>query len=163
MLENAVYRKPIPLSCNAIKIHPIVSSGSFSNAFTNFNYLRKNLLSSSLSLSSSPPSFFWLKHCWNRNSSTVPGILSTATKVQNIIQILPYSPVPLKIAQVGNLENIICDLNEVTRRIPKIKTSSEQIVSTKTGVIEATVPISKPFPKDYLNKIGGCWSWMFQH
>ena len=38
---------------------------------------------------------------------------------------LPCSPMPLQVAQVGNLENIICDLNEVTRRIHQNKTSSE--------------------------------------
>ena len=32
---------------------------------------------------------------------------------------------PLKVAQVGNLENIICDLNEITRQIHQNKISSE--------------------------------------
>ena len=75
---------------------------------------------------------------------------------------------PLKVAQVGNLENIICDLNEVTRRIHQNKTSSEQqpqqklavlklqfqsqnlsrtTTSTKLGGVEAIhVPISLPIP-----------------
>ena len=53
-------------------------------------------------------------------------ILWTTTNAQNNILIMPYSPMPLKVAQVGNLENIICDLNEVTRRIHQNKISSEQ-------------------------------------
>ena len=43
---------------------------------------------------------------------------------------------PLKVAQVGNLENIICDLNEVTRRIHQNKTSSEQQPQQKLAVLK---------------------------
>ena len=95
-------------------------------------------------------------------------ILWTTSNAQNNIQIMPYSPLPLKVAQVGNLENIICDLNEVTRRIHQNKTSSEQqpqqklavlklqfqsrylswtTTSTKLGGVEAIhIPISLPIP-----------------
>ena len=58
------------------------------------------------------------------NSSTVFSERGPRRKI--IPKSLPYSPMPLKVAQVGNLENIICDLNEVTRRIHQNKISSEQ-------------------------------------
>ena len=43
---------------------------------------------------------------------------------------------PLKVAQVGNLENIICDLNEVTRRIHQNETSFEQQPQRKLVVLK---------------------------
>ena len=49
---------------------------------------------------------------------------------------MPYSPMPLEVAQVGNLENITCDLNEVTRLIHQNKTSSEQQPQQKLAVLK---------------------------
>ena len=80
----------------------------------------EKLIYLSLSLSPSPP----LIVGWNRNSSTV--FSERGPRRKTIPKSLPYSPMPLKVAQVGNLENIICDLNEVTRRIHQNNTSSEQ-------------------------------------
>ena len=74
----------------------------------------------SLSLSPSPP----LIVGWNRNSSTA--FSERGPRHKTMSKSLPYSPMPLKVAQVGNLENNIYDLNEVTRRIHQNKTSSEQ-------------------------------------
>ena len=80
----------------------------------------EKLMYLSLSLSPSPP----LIVGWNRNSSTV--FSERGPRRRTIPKYLPYSPMPLKVAQVGNLENIICDSNEVTRRIHSNITSSEQ-------------------------------------
>ena len=49
---------------------------------------------------------------------------------------MPHSSMPLKVAEVGNLENIICDLNEVTRRMHQNKTSSEQQPQQKLAVLK---------------------------
>ena len=113
-----------------------------------------------LSLSLSPPSPLFVG--WTiLKPEQFNCIIWTRTKAQNNTHILPYSPMPLKVAQVGNLEKIICNLNEVTCRIHQIRLPPNNSLN-KTGVIEATVPFSKPFPNDNLNKIGRCWSYTFQ-
>ena len=68
-----------------------------------------------------PPSFFVLLAEPFLKPQQFHCILWTTTKAQNNIRIMPYSPMPLKVAQVGNLENIICDLNEVLAEYTKMK------------------------------------------
>ena len=55
-------------------------------------------------------------------------------KKYNQIDHMPYSHMPLKVARVGDLESIVCDLNKVTRRIHQ----------------------NKPSPNDSLNQIWRC-------
>ena len=57
---------------------------------------------------------------------------------------MPYSPMPLKLAQVGNLGNIICDLNKVTRRIHHSKTCSEQQAQQKLAVLKLLFQSQNP-------------------
>ena len=100
-------------------------------------------------------------------------ILWTTTKAQNNIQIMPYSPMPLKVAQVGNLDNIICDLNEVLAEYTKIKrpsnsslnknwrywscssnlkTCPERRPQENWSVLKLYVPILKTFPERQLQQ-----------
>ena len=88
-----------------------------------------------LSPSLSPPPFFLLAAPLLKPQQ-FNCILWTTTKAQNNIKIMPHSSMPLKVAEVGNLENIICDLNEVTRRMHQNKTSSEQQPQQKLAVLK---------------------------
>ena len=49
---------------------------------------------------------------------------------------MPYSPMPLNVAQIGNVENIICDLKDVTRRMHQNKKSFEQQPQQKLAVLK---------------------------
>ena len=148
------------MQSKSIQLFPSNNSQSRSQTSTIFVKLM------SLLLSLSPPSPLFVS--WTiLKPEQFNCILSTRTKAQNNTQILPYSPMPLKVAQVGNLENIICDLNEVTRRIhqirlppnnslnknwpywsycSKLKTLPERQPQQNWTVLKLYIPICLPIP-----------------
>ena len=116
----------------------------------------------SLSVSLSPPSPLFVS--WTiLKPEQFNCILWTRTKAQNNTQILPYSPMPLKVAQVGYLENIICDLNRVTRWIHQNKTSSEQKPQQKLALLKLLFHSQNISRTTTSTKFGRCWSYTFQY
>ena len=93
-------------------------SHSQTRSQTSTIFLNKLILSISFTISISPPPLFFLLSSFLfflaaplLKPQEFNRTLWTTINAQNNIQTMPYSPTPLKVAQVGNLENIICDLN----------------------------------------------------
>ena len=109
---------PIPLSCTAIEIHPKFApnnSQPLSQTSTTFGKFNDSFTT----IISPPPSLLVLLAEPFLKPQQFNCILWMTTKAQNNIKIMPYSPMPLKIGQVGNLQNIICDLSEVLAEYTK--------------------------------------------